>query len=332
MRRRAGSVLVDGLLRGVSSVARLHPLARPARHGVEVLRDLPYRPGGGPEHRLDVWRPIDRPGPLPVVLCIHGGGFRILSKETHWLFGLLFARRGFVVFHVNYRLAPRHPFPSALEDVAAAYAFVAREAPAFGGDPSRLVLAGESAGANLATALTVAACWEREEPYARALHGLGVVPKAVVAACGMLQVSDPGRFARQGLRSRFVLDRISEVSDGYLGARAAGVQDRVVQERVVQDRVVQDRVVQDFGLADPLVVLERAGSPRRPLPPFFAPVGGADPILDDTRRLAAALRARGVPHAAPEYAGEPHAFHAFIFRESAQRCWRDTFEFLAQHV
>ena len=84
----------------------------------------------------------------------------------------------------------------------------------------------------------------------------------------------------------------------------------------------------DRALADPLLILEQASAPDRPLPPFFAPVGTADPVLDDTRRLARALGRLSVPCEARYYEGEPHAFHAISFRENARRCWRDTFAFL----
>ena len=50
------------------------------------------------------------------MLYVHGGGFRILSKDTHWIMGLAFARRGFLVFNIGYRLAPKHPFPAAIAD------------------------------------------------------------------------------------------------------------------------------------------------------------------------------------------------------------------------
>lgn len=312
LRRHAGALVADGFFRGASRAGLLVPHSSPARHGLEVLRDVPYLAGGLTEHRLDVWRPLERSGPLPVVLYIHGGGFRILSKETHWIFGLVFARRGYVVFNISYRLAPRHPFPAALADAAAAYRFVAEHAAEYGGDPSRLVVAGESAGANLATSLAVAACYEREEPYARELFALGLVPRAVVPACGMLQVTDSDRFRRNGGRSTFLQDRISEVGFAYLGDARPGAG--------------------GFDLADPLLVLERGHAPARPLPAFFAPVGTWDPVVDDTRRLAAALRHLGVPHAAPEYERELHAFHAFVIREPARRCWQDTFEFLGRHV
>ena len=152
-RMRVGASFVDNFFRGLSAAGRLHPLANPSRHGVEVLRDIQYREGDVPEHRLDVWRPVERAAPLPVVVYVHGGAFRFLSKDTHWVMALSFASRGYLVFNVGYRLAPRHPFPAAVEDVCDAWRFILAQAEALGGDPTRIVVAGESAGANLATTL-----------------------------------------------------------------------------------------------------------------------------------------------------------------------------------
>jgi acetyl esterase len=306
LRRAVGAFVVDGFFRGGSRLARLHPDSHPARHGVEVVRDVAYGPHGRREHLLDVYLPRAHAEPRPVVLYVHGGGFRILSKDSHWIMGLGFARRGYVVFVANYRLAPRHPYPAALEDCAAAYAWVVEHAGRFGGDPSRLVLAGESAGANLVASMTVAATYHREEPYARQIFETGVVPRATLAACGMFQVSDAARFGRRKRLPSFVLDRLQEVELAYLSRSGASARD----------------------LADPLCVIERGEAPARPLPPFFLPCGTKDPLLDDTRRLGRALSALGVDNQVAIYPGEVHAFHALVWRENARKCWMDTYAFL----
>lgn len=320
LRRGAGRVMVDSFFRGAAGLGRRLPAARPRRHGVEVIRDVPYADSGHPQHRLDVYRPAghDPAGPpLPAVLYVHGGGFRILSKDTHWLFGLAYARRGFVVFNVSYRLAPQHRYPAALQDVLDAYRWVVEHAPAYGADVSRLVLAGESAGANLVTSATVAATFAREEPWARAVFETGVVPAAVVAACGILQVSDTERFGRRRRLAPFIADRLAEVSEAYLGPGGSGP---------------AAAGLPSHDLADPLRVLESDTEPARTIPPFFVPVGTKDPLLDDTRRLAAALRGRGVPCRDAYYEGGVHAFHAFVFQGIARKCWTDTFDFLGQTV
>ena len=306
-------MVVDNFFRGVASLGRLHPNARPERHGLSVERDIAYRATGLQDHLLDVWRPTAAAGPLPVVLYVHGGGFRILSKDTHWIMGLAFARRGYVVFNVNYRLAPKHPFPAAIEDVCAAYRWVLDNAARWGGDPSRLVLAGESAGANLVTSLAVAASYPRGEPWAQEVFASGGRPGAVVAACGMMQVSDPDRFRRRKPRlGTVVYDRLLEVSEAYLGQRL--------------------EPHDGCALADPLLVIERGEAPERPLPAFFLPVGTRDPLLDDTRRLCAALGKLGVPCEARYYRGEMHAFHAMVMLPAARQCWQHIYDFLDVHV
>lgn len=316
--RRTGGRLVEGFFRGMAGLGSLHPRARPSRHGVEVLRDIAYFQSGKEHHDLDVYRPAGmKPGEkLPALLYVHGGGFHILSKDTHWVMGIAFARARFVVFSVNYRLAPTHRFPAAVEDVCEAYRWVCEHAAEYGGDASRLVLAGESAGANLVTALTVAACYARSEPYAKRVFETGIAPSAVLPACGILQVTDSQRFARRLPKmQRFVADRIEEVTKIYLGTH---------------ERQPGEHPELDF--ADPLLVFERREPPVRPIPPFFVPCGTADPLLDDSRRLASALRSMSVPVDQPVYPGEVHAFHAFVFREQARQCWKDTFTFLDQHV
>lgn len=304
-RRRAGAFAVDNAFRLLSRAGRLHPRARPAHHGIERLPDVPYLPDAAPFHRLDVYRPPGDP-PWPVVLYLHGGGFRILSKDSHWLMGLAFARRGFLVLNANYRLAPANPYPAALEDAARAYAFVCDAGARYGGDPRHVVVAGESAGANLSTALTVAACFDRPEPWVRALEDLPV-PAALLPACGVLQVTDPGRFSRRRRLPGVVQDRIDEVAGAYLGRADPAL---------------------STDLADPLCVLESGAEPVRPLPPTFAFAGTRDPLLDDTRRLGRALEGRGVPVEVRVYPGELHAFHAFYWRPRAKEAWRDTFAFL----
>ena len=172
--RRLRSVAAGAFFESLATVGRLHPAASPKRNGVEVERDVLYGPHG--EHnRLDIYRPINRPRPWPIVLYVHGGAFHLLSKDTHWLMGLVFARFGYLVVNISYRLAPKHPYPAAIEDTCAAYRWTLEHARELGGDPTRIVVAGESAGGNLVTALALATCTPRPEPWARAVYDTGVV-------------------------------------------------------------------------------------------------------------------------------------------------------------
>lgn len=315
MRKRIGAQAIRGFFEGVSRLGRLHPRADPAVHGVQVRRDVDYGGQGNPFQMLDIWTPRHPHGRRPVVLYLHGGGFRILSKETHWVMALGFARQGYVVVNANYRLAPEHPFPAAVEDACAAYAWLVAHAAELGADLDQLVVAGESAGANLTLAVTLAATVRRAEPFARRVFDTGVVPQVILPACGILQVSDIERLARRKPKKikGFLLDRMQEVSHAYLPPRA-GPSDSARE------------------LADPLSLLESAAPLDRPFPAVFAGVGTGDPLLDDTRRLAAALARRGVTHEVRYYPKQVHAFHAFVFLPEAQRFWREQLAFCERQL
>lgn len=313
LRQRSNRLFTEGILRGVSGTARLFPLAQPARHKVELLRNIEYGREDGLSLRLDVYRPLERNQPLPIVLYMHGGAFSILSKDTHWMMALGFARHGYLVFNIDYRLAPEHPYPAAVSDACTALEWVSQHAESYGGDLSRVVFAGESAGGNLATALTVCCCYRRPEPFAQRAFETGIVPSAVIPACAPLQVTDPARLSRRRKLPFFAKDVLRGMRDSYL-------------------RNVRDAAPSEKDLADPLYVFERGARPARSLPPFFIPVGTKDPLLDDTRRLERALKAMGVPCQARYYPGEIHAFHALVWRRGAKRCWKDQLDFLDEAV
>jgi len=316
--RRIRSLGASAFFHGLSTLGRMHPLSRPKRHGVEVEHDIVY----GDDHRwhqLDIYKPVNRPKPWPVVFYVHGGAFHLLSKDTHWLMGLAFARYGYLVVNVNYRLAPHHPYPAAIEDTCTAYRWLASHIERLGGDRERVAVAGESAGGNLITALTLAASQRRPEPWARAVYDTNLVPKAALPFCAMLQVTQPERFAERrplpGWMDAMLRDTTGTYLHGY-------------------PHVPTDATA----LADPLRLIEEAaGLPHvdhfeRPLPPFFAPVGTRDPLLDDTRRLEKALGTLGVPVEARYYPGGIHAFHALVWDPAARRCWRDALAFLDRHM
>ena len=312
LKRRLNGLMLEGFFTGMSKLGKLHRASNPAQHGIEVLKNIPYVDDGQGAHLLDVWRPIERSGPCPVLIYVHGGAFSILSKETHWLMALLFARQGFVVFNINYRLAPRHPFPAAIEDACNAATWVTKHAADYGGDRHRMVFSGESAGGNLALSMMIACCYERPEPWATDLYEANPGLIAVLPACGLLEAGNLKRFKESGKVSPFVLDRMATAELNYLPPTLpAGL---------------------DTTLANPLVFLEKGIPPQRPLVPNCATVGTKDPLLYDTRRLKAALDAMNVPCEAHYYEGGLHGFHAFLFDPRARACWDDQYRFLHKYV
>ncbi len=111
---------------------------------------------GDPEVEVRLYQPADRDGLLPGIVYMHGGGFVIGSinafdTETR----RIAAEVGAVVLSVNYRLAPEHPFPAALNDSYAALTWLVEHADELGVDPERVAIAGESAGAGLAAGVAL---------------------------------------------------------------------------------------------------------------------------------------------------------------------------------
>jgi acetyl esterase len=99
--------------------------------------------------------PAESDGPLPLIVFFHGGGFVIGDLDTHDApCRILCKEAGAHVLAIDYRLAPEHPFPAAVEDALAAYEWAHAHAERLGADPGRIAVAGDSAGANLATVVT----------------------------------------------------------------------------------------------------------------------------------------------------------------------------------
>ena len=135
-----------------SSWALLTPFHEKAGYTApKIDRDLRY--GDDPRHRLDVHTDGDGDhGGRPVFVFVHGGGFvrgdkRIPGSPQYDLVGAWAVRRGYVGVTMTYRLAPEHTWPSGAEDVAAAVHWLRQNIASYGGDPDKIVVAGNSAGA-----------------------------------------------------------------------------------------------------------------------------------------------------------------------------------------
>ncbi|MGW5381230.1 alpha/beta hydrolase [Nocardia sp. NPDC003963] len=136
-------------------VARRAPMARQPQMRVVADR-LIDGPGGA--LALRVYLPIGGSDPLPVVVFAHGGGFVFCDLDSHDEFCRAMADAvGVAVVSVDYRRAPEHPGPAAMEDMYAAVRWTAEHAAEFGIDPDRLMVAGDSAGGNLAATVSLAA-------------------------------------------------------------------------------------------------------------------------------------------------------------------------------
>ena len=132
------------------------PLIAPPSREVETEFDLAY--GADPRQKLDIYRPRGASG-MATLIFVPGGGFVGGDKRGSELFyanlGRWFAKRGFVVVAINYRLAPAHAWPAGAEDVRDAAKWTFAHIGAHGGDAENMFLFGQSAGAtHVATYLT----------------------------------------------------------------------------------------------------------------------------------------------------------------------------------
>jgi acetyl esterase len=152
---------------------------------VEYVRDIDYIGDGAQAHALDVMRPLDSDNvdsahPLPVYVYFHGGGWTSGDKATLTKYCASQARAGMVVVNANYRMATRFHMRHMMHDANEALAWVHRNIERFGGDPTRIVLGGDSAGGQIAALLAASASSvELAEHYgirpavpARSLRGL----------------------------------------------------------------------------------------------------------------------------------------------------------------
>ena len=114
-----------------------------------MKKDVVYRSVDGEQLALDVYQPAKKGKNRPAVVVVHGGGWTQGDKALFAQQSDQLAQRGFVAFSVNYRLAPAHPFPAAVEDVEAAVAWVRKHARDYGVDPKRIGALGGSAGGHL---------------------------------------------------------------------------------------------------------------------------------------------------------------------------------------
>ena len=142
-----------------------------------AIIDQPYREAGGVELRYDVFRP-DSEDTLPLIVCLHGGGWISGCKEDAREIAMSLAYQGFAAACPSYRLAPLHPFPAAVEDARAFVAYAREQAQEWNVDPHRFGSVGNSAGGHMS-----------------AMLGLSTNPNeqvnAVVDICGIADLTRP---------------------------------------------------------------------------------------------------------------------------------------------
>ncbi|MCV7422930.1 alpha/beta hydrolase [Mycobacterium yunnanensis] len=239
---------------------RFRDLPRHPVHQELRVEDRTVDGPGGPIPIRLYWPPDAGDDPVPVVLFFHGGGWVVGDLDTYDND----ARRhavgsGALVVSVDYRLAPEHPYPAAVDDVWAATQWVAKHADELGADPTRLAVAGDSAGGNLAAVVA---------QLARDGGGPTIAFQLLWYPATTWDTSLPS-FTENADAPILALDAVAQFSRWY----AAGQDLEDPPATLVPGRAT------DFaGLA-----------------PAYVAVAGYDPLHDDGVQYAELLRSAGVP-------------------------------------
>ena len=141
---------------------------------------------------LDVYRPKDIQGKLPVIISVHGGGWVYGNKEVYQFYCMRLAQRGFAVVNFSYRLAPEEIFPAALEDTEKVFQWVCKNAEEYGFDLNNVFALGDSAGGHL---LSLYASALTNEEYAKNypfMQKKNLNLRGVALNCGKYKMKVPG--------------------------------------------------------------------------------------------------------------------------------------------
>lgn len=253
------------------------------QHALLALRRVPVAavadrtiPGPAGEIAMRIYTP-EGPGPFPLLVFFHGGGWVICNLETHDpTCRALCAGAGVVVVSVDYRLAPEAKFPAPLDDCLAATRWAAASGAALGVDPARIAVGGDSAGGNLAAAVALRA---RDEGGPALRGQLLIYPVTDHHASGM--------------------PSYAENAEGYGLTRDGMVW--------FWDHYLNDATDAGNPYAAPLRAADLGG-----LPPALVITAEYDVLRDEGDRYAERLQEAGVPTTHLRYAGMIHGFFGRI--------------------
>ncbi|HET9142237.1 alpha/beta hydrolase [Actinophytocola sp.] len=240
-------------------------------------------PGPDGELPIRIYRPCDTAEAMPTLVYFFGGGWTLGSIETSDAICRILANLvPCQVITVGYRLAPEHRFPAAVSDCYAATRWITRNAGEVGADPDRIAVGGDSAGGNLAAAVTLLARRDTEAPLVAQVL---VYPNTDYRGetPSMRENDDPALFNRRSV-AWYWKNYLSTPDDG-------------------RDPLVS-----------PLLADDHSG-----LPPALVITAEYDPLRDEGERYAERLRAAGVPVEATRYEGMIHGFYAMAASLDAAR-------------
>ncbi len=246
------------------------------------VRDIVWSSPGGEDLTLDVSWP-EGEGPFPVVVNIHGGAFFMGTKAIDEALCRSLTNRGYTVFNINYRLAPQHRFPAAVNDCLGAVIWAKAHAADYKGDPGRVAVMGGSAGGNLAG--MVAYAWD--DPFFTPTFQADGYDASVQAAVTIFAVFDMAIMSHPG----------DSLKNPYIGS-------------------TYDDAPELFKKSSPVTFMK---SPD--LPPTMLVCGDKDGLYPQSQEADRILTELGVPHEFYTAEGKGHGFTNWHWQDSAHEAY-----------
>lgn len=268
---------------------------------IDKLADVPYDDRFGDSTTMDIYLPDAPSGDGPAILMIHGGGWRLGSKEIYNDHAARLAGAGYVVASINYRLVPEGAYPLLIQDSMCALAYFQSRADELGFDPTRVAVTGYSAGGHLSSLVGVGTAVPELQPDCAA--GVPTPPAAVISGAGP-----------EDMRLLPEVDSVVE----FMGGTAA-------------------EVPEVYDLASPITHV----GPESPPFLFIHGSDDVFVDIEHSRAMRAALDAAGVETRMLELAGDGHIlnpgtdvghFQFVITSADTPEAWAATMDFLDETV
>lgn len=264
---------------------------------LKVEENIEYKSSILENNNLDVYYPRGLKEKVPVLMWIHGGGYIANSKETVKNYMMTLANKGFVVFNINYALAPKYKYPSQIVQCNEALSYVFKESHKFMGDRERIFIGGDSAGAQMASQLGALISNEKLSKKMNIKPSIkNSFLKGVILFCGLYNM------------------------DSLRATKFPGTE-------TYMEALTGKRDFEHYEKIEELSTIDHI-SPK--YPSTFITVGDLDPFLSQGEELASSLNSLGVK-VYPKFYKNRGLWHEYQFKFSLKEA-RETFKSLVNFL